>query len=77
MVVTGNVKDNMFDGDLTLKQKNGDGQNDTYSGHADNGTYSVIRKEDGGYVVWESSSGWYSYYDSEENLKGHGVWDAY
>lgn len=76
-VITGNVKDNMFDGDLTIKQKNGDGQDDTFSAHADNGTYSLIRNDNGEYVYMESKSGWYGYYDSEEDLKGRGVWDAY
>ena len=76
-VIKGNVKDNMFDGDLTIMQKNGNGQDDTFSAHADNGTYSLIRNDNGEYVYMESSSGWYYYYDTEEGLKNHGVWAGY
>ena len=75
--ITGNIKDNMFDGDLSYTKIRNDGQKDTFIGHADNGTFSPIRKEDGKYVVWESSSGWSYYYDTEEGLKNHGVWAGY
>lgn len=76
-VITGNVKDNMLDGDLTIRRKMDNGQEQTFSAHADNGTYSLIRNENGKYVYMENSSGWYGYYETEEELKNHGVWAGY
>lgn len=77
VIYKGNVKDNLFHGDISLKMYRSDGKQDTFYIHAENGTYDCIRIQDGKYVYGESNSNWYVYYDSEEGLKNHGVWTLY
>ena len=74
--VVGNVTDNMFDGDLSYTTQNSEGNDETYSVHADNGTFTTIVVENGLYVFGQSPE-WNIGYSTEEELKNHGVWAGY
>ena len=71
--IVGNVTDNLWNGDLTYTWTSSDGVTDSYAVHAEAGTYSCIRIEDGNYVFGESESGRYIFYPTEEDLKNRGV----
>lgn len=76
--IVGNVIDNFWNGDLTYTSIRSDGVTDSYAVHAEAGTYSCIRIEDGNkYVFGESSSGWEILYNTEESLKNNGVWSEH
>lgn len=77
-IYTGNVTDNLFDGDITIQWVYDDGREDSGVAHAEKGTFSVIRQtEEGYFVIAESVSGGYTYQKDEDSLKGRGVWDNY
>lgn len=78
IVYTGNVTDNLFNGDITFTGHYADtGREDTFVGHAENGTWNLIRQEGDEWIFAESSSGGYWYKNSQEDLAGDGVWAAY
>lgn len=77
-IYKGNVKDNMFDGKITITQTCTDGVKDTFTGTAKNGTFETIRTdENGNYVFAESKRNWYLYQEEKESLKNRGVWAWY
>lgn len=78
MVYTGNITNNLFNGDITFTGYYSDtGIQDTFVGHAENGTWNLIRQEGDRWIYAESSSGVYYYFNSQEDLTGHGVWSSY
>ena len=78
IVYTGNVTDNLFNGDITFTGHYSDtSREDTFVGHAENGTWNLIRQEGDEWIFAESSSGGYWYKNSQEDLAGDGVWAAY
>lgn len=77
-VYTGNITDNLFNGDITFTGHYSDtGIQDTFVGHAENGTWNLIRQEGDRWIYAESSSGGYYYFNSQEALTGDGVWRRY
>lgn len=77
-VYTGNITDNLFNGDITFTGHYSDtGRQDTFVGHAENGTWNLIRQEGDKWIYAESSSGGYYYFYSQEALTGKGVWSSY
>lgn len=77
IVYTGNVTDNLFNGDITFTGYYASGTQDTFVGHAENGTWNLIRQEGDKWIFAESSSGGYWYKNSQEGLAGNGVWASY
>lgn len=80
---TGNVTNNLFNGDITVNWSRTDGSEaDVGTAHADNGTWSSIREESGQegteYVFLEGTQTnvyWVSV--TEEGLSNQGIWRAY
>lgn len=76
-VYTGNVTDNLFNGDMTVTWWDEDRNQNSGVGHAENGTWNLIRQEGDKWVFAENSSGGYCYKNSQEYLTGNGVWASY
>lgn len=77
-VYIGNITNNLFNGDITFTGHYSDtGIQDTFVGHVENGTWNLIRQEGDRWIYAESSSGGYYYFNSQEDLTGHGVWSSY
>lgn len=77
-IYTGNVTDNLFNGDITVTWWYDNGAQDSGVAHAENGTWNLIRQEGDRWIFVESSSGSGEVsYASQEALAGHGVWSSY
>lgn len=77
-IYTGNVTDNLFNGDITVTWWYDNGAQDSGVAHAENGTWNLIRQEGDRWIFVESSSGSSEVsYASQEALTGHGVWSRY
>ena len=76
---TGNMTDNLFDGNITVSWSRTDGsEKDTGMIHAENGTFPCIRKEgNSAYVYLEgTSTDRYWMVSSEDDLKNRGNWNS-
>lgn len=77
-IYTGNVTDNLFNGDITVTWWYDNGAQDSGVAHAENGTWNLIRQEGDKWIFVENSSGsGYVFKTSQEALTGNGVWRRY
>lgn len=75
----GNVKDNLFDGKITLIKMHPDGYEDTYIATAKNGTYELIRTDNNGMSIFAESikTNWVVGETEKEELENNGIWAEY